>query len=307
MGHMSPSLFATLPPALLEPAFWAAAGIAAGGFLFYRGFGLLRRKRLILNTPRSTVRAAALGLVEVSGKAAGPYTLISPLSVLNCCYYRAVAWQKESRYWKKVAEETLYAPLFIDDGTGQLMIDPRGAEIDIATPFSHEYGGGLSSEFIPDYMIHFLHRHGISGESALKLEEYCILPGDALFVLGTLQENPRAEGADTSAALARSYVPSFVSQAAADLQRRGMLENLDSASGQGLASASEAGGSETYNLQPEIVLRKHSSRDPFFISWRSEREVVLATAWEAFLYIWVGPIVMLACLWVFVERFLPRR
>jgi hypothetical protein len=113
-----------LGPVLVDPVLWAAIAFGVGLFLFYRGFGLLRRRRIILNTPRSTVRGAALGAVEVSGKAAGPYTLISPLSALNCYYYRARAWQNQQRRWKKVAEETLCAPLFVDDGTGRVLVDP---------------------------------------------------------------------------------------------------------------------------------------------------------------------------------------
>jgi hypothetical protein len=293
------------PPLLIDPAVWAAAGIGIGGFLFYRGFGLLRRKRLILNTPRSTVRAAAIGLVEVSGKAVGPYTLISPLSALNCYFYRAVAWQNQARHWTKAAEETLYAPFFLDDGTGQLLVDPSGAEMDIPAPFSHEYdSSGLSGEIMSDYIAHFLHRHGISNDSGLKLEEQCILPGDVLFVLGTLQENPRAEASVKAALPPPHFTPSFVSEAAADLQRRGALERLDPAAQQTLLTQAEAASS--FDLQPGVVLAKGPARDPFFISWCSEREVVLATAWKAFLYLWVGPAVVLACLWFLVGKSIPR-
>jgi hypothetical protein len=75
---------------LSHPLFWAALGLVIGPYLFYRGFRLLQRKRLILDIPRSTVRAAAMGGVEVSGKAVGPYTLVSPLSQRDCLYYRVV-------------------------------------------------------------------------------------------------------------------------------------------------------------------------------------------------------------------------
>jgi hypothetical protein len=61
---------------LSHPLFWAALGLVIGPYLFYRGFRLLQRKRLILDIPRSTVRTAAMGGVEVSGKAVGPYTLV---------------------------------------------------------------------------------------------------------------------------------------------------------------------------------------------------------------------------------------
>jgi hypothetical protein len=50
----------------------AAIGALAGVYLFYRGFRLLQRKRLILNTPTSKVRSASMGLVEINGLAIGP-------------------------------------------------------------------------------------------------------------------------------------------------------------------------------------------------------------------------------------------
>jgi hypothetical protein len=113
---------------LADPMIWALLGFAAGTYFFLRGFVFLQRKRFIQNIPRSAIRGASLGLVEVSGKVEGPYTIIAPLSEQDCFYYRTVAWQGgERRAWRKVAEENLSAPLFLDDGTGKVMVDPRGA------------------------------------------------------------------------------------------------------------------------------------------------------------------------------------
>jgi hypothetical protein len=73
---------------LSQVLFWATLGVVFGPLLFVRGFRLLQRKRLIEDTPRSTVRGAALGPVELSGKAAGPYMLVAPLSQDDCLCYR---------------------------------------------------------------------------------------------------------------------------------------------------------------------------------------------------------------------------
>src|ERR1700686_5705425 len=62
----------------------AAIGAFAGVYLFYRGFRLLQRKRLILNTPASRIRSASMGLVEINGLATGPYLINSPLKQTNC-------------------------------------------------------------------------------------------------------------------------------------------------------------------------------------------------------------------------------
>src|SRR5256885_10588267 len=89
---------------LSQPVFWAALGIFIGPILFFRGFRLLQRKRLIQNMPRSTIRAAAMGPVEVSGRAVGPYTLISPVSGRECLYYRIVI-----RAYKQAAAQSSYS------------------------------------------------------------------------------------------------------------------------------------------------------------------------------------------------------
>src|SRR5579864_250676 len=97
-----------------KATFWAFVGMAGGLYLFFRGFGILKRKRLILNTPESKIRSASMGLVEISGQAVGPHTMLAPASQLECFYYRTIAWQlKQSgknKEWVKVAEEILHLP-----------------------------------------------------------------------------------------------------------------------------------------------------------------------------------------------------
>src|SRR4029077_13201660 len=106
---------------LADPLFWGSFGLRIGLYSFYRGCALLRHKQLILNTPRSTIRAAALESVEEEGNAAGPYTWISPISKLDCYYYRVVVRHFRHRTHAQVVAEE-FAPLFVDDGTGSLMI-----------------------------------------------------------------------------------------------------------------------------------------------------------------------------------------
>lgn len=76
--------FSVLLRLLADPMMWAMIGFAAGIYFFFRGFAPLQRKRFIQDIPRSTIRGAALGLVEVSGKVEGPYTILAPLSEQDC-------------------------------------------------------------------------------------------------------------------------------------------------------------------------------------------------------------------------------
>jgi hypothetical protein len=183
----------------LRPIVWCAIGFCAGLYLFFNGFRLLQRRHLILNTPVSKIRSASMGMVELSGLAAGPYTVIAPITERPCYYYRTVVWEWKRRgrsnAWVKVAAECMHAAFFLDDNTGKVMIDPRGAELDLHRDFQQEFCDSFftTKEEVPPNVRTLLARHGISTSNKIKVEEFCIKPKNSLFVLGTLGENPGLE------------------------------------------------------------------------------------------------------------------
>jgi E3 Ubiquitin ligase len=173
----------------------SSAAIAGGLYFFFLGFHLLARKRLLLCTPTSKIRSAAIGLVEVTGEATGPHTVAAPITGKPCFLYHTTAWQQTERNkdWEKVADETLHLPFYIDDSTGQLLIEPLGAELDLRRNFREEFDASFFSSNgadVPPRVSAFLSRHGIVTERRLRIEERSISPGDALFIAGTLTENP---------------------------------------------------------------------------------------------------------------------
>ncbi len=174
----------------------AVVGASAGVYLFYRGFRLLQRKRLILDTPASKIRSASMGLVEINGLAAGPYTILAPITRVPCYYFHTAAWQWQqqgkNKAWVKVADERMHVPFFLDDNTGRVLVDPQGAELDIHRDFHDEFSTSLFSSGleIPSNISIFLARHGVSTDRKIKIDEYCIKPKNALFILGTLAQNP---------------------------------------------------------------------------------------------------------------------
>ena len=201
-------ILASAPMNLLAAA---AVGAAGGLYLFYRGFRLLQRKRLILNTPASKIRSASMGLVEINGPATGPHAINSPLKQISCYFYRSIAWEFRQRgknsEWVKVAEESLHVPFYIDDGSGKLLVDPSGAEMDLHCDMHEEYNRSvlLSGPEMPGSVYAFLSRHGVDSSRRIKVEERCISPENHLFILGTLSQNP---GLDAS------VVPAWAGQSA---------------------------------------------------------------------------------------------
>lgn len=178
---------------------WCALGVCAGIGLFFYGFRLLQRRRLILDTPFSKIRSAAMGMVEISGLAVGPYTMVAPITERECYYFRTLVyeWKQagKSKQWVKVAGECMHVPFFVDDNTGHMLVDPRGADLDLHRDFEQEFYDSFftTKEPAPANVRDFLARHGVVTNNKIKVEECCIKPKNSLFVLGTLTDNPGLE------------------------------------------------------------------------------------------------------------------
>jgi len=378
-----------------KATFWACVGAAGGLYLFFRGFGILQRKRLILNTPESKIRSASMGLVEISGQAVGPYTIPAPACELDCFYYHTLAWElKQSgknKEWVKVADESLHVPFFMDDGTGRLLVDCNGADTDLHRDFHEEYRHSLFSadDPVPGGIRQFLARHGVSSDRQLKVDEYCIKPKNFLFILGTLGDNdglqptsiPQqtqpsgksvtfrlpgddsnvtrtlsmsmsgsagsalqiassktvistfamtdgqitrssestdASGADPQVvadALMKAGITSPRAWAAAGignpaLARAQAAQMQSNGSAAAVAPAAELPPTNAANPQendfdphPKTVLKRGENDKAFFISWRSQKEVVSELSWKSALYIWGGPLLLLLSAYVLLQQF----
>jgi hypothetical protein len=182
-----------------RPFAWGVLGIGAGLYFFFNGFRVLQRRHLVLNTPVSKIRGAAMGMVEISGLAAGPHTIVAPITARPCYFYRTIVWewknQGRGKAWVKVAAACIHVPFFLDDNTGKVLIDPRGAELDLHRDFQQEFCDSFFTmkEEAPPSVHSFLSRHGVSTTNKIKVEEYCIKPKNSLFVMGTLGQNTGLE------------------------------------------------------------------------------------------------------------------
>ena len=58
---------------------------------------------------------------------------------------------------------------------------------------------------------------------------------------------------------------------------------------------------EGFDLHPPVVLMKGSHYPAFFISWRSQRDVVNSLGWKSSLMIWGGPALTLVCIYFLFE------
>ncbi|MGP8157088.1 MAG: GIDE domain-containing protein [Candidatus Acidiferrales bacterium] len=190
---------AVLSNATAKPIAWPVIGAVAGVVLFLQGFRMLQYKRLILNTPFSKIRSASMGLVEISGAARGPQTIPAGITGEACYYYRAAAYQLRqsgrNRSWQRVADECLSIPFFVEDPTGRMLVDPRGAQLDLPPNFKDEFDTSFFSDnrdMLPENVVKFLNRNSITFSASTRVEEFCIKPDSSLFVFGTLGRNSGA-------------------------------------------------------------------------------------------------------------------
>jgi hypothetical protein len=117
--------------------FWfiVAALAAAAAYSFWYAFKAWAKNRVIEDTPTSRVRSAAQGYVEISGLGMPPPNSHNkaPLTGKPCAWWRYKIEERRSagrsRAWSTVQSDTSTEPFLVDDGTGQCLIDPRGAEV----------------------------------------------------------------------------------------------------------------------------------------------------------------------------------
>ncbi len=178
----------------------ACSAVAVGVCLFLFGVRLFARKHSLAPISTSTIRAAALGRTTISGRAIGPYTLSAPITGQKCYIARTLVWQQSNSgakaEWTKVAEETLHLPFFIEDKTGQLLVEPLGAEFDLHQTLREEYGlssSSLQPENVPPSVNNFLIGHGIPLNRPTRIEEQALQPEMPLLIAGTVSKNPCIE------------------------------------------------------------------------------------------------------------------
>jgi hypothetical protein len=162
---------------------WFGIGFQSGvlpGLLgigcFVGGFNLFLLKRRIENTPTSRIRSLAMGMVEIYGRASRQYALVAPMTQSPCVYYRVRRYRRDSRNnWRQTSDTNSgHVPFLLEDSTGRVTVDPRGASI----------SGGVSQNGAAGQANMLFGLRGESNNNEKWVEE-TIAEGASLYVLGT--------------------------------------------------------------------------------------------------------------------------
>lgn len=138
------------------------AGALVVGLISFPAWMLaLKRKRSISDTPTSRVASAAQGYVELQGRgrALEGMPLLSPVTGLPCLWYRYRIERREGDKWVHDGADESDASFILDDGSGQCLVDPEGAEI-------------------------LAHRHDTWKSGNRRYQQWLLLDKDPLYALG---------------------------------------------------------------------------------------------------------------------------
>lgn len=236
---------------------YSIAGFCGGIFLFFKGFGWLRFKRLIENMPTSKIRSLAMGLAEVYGEVV-PYEgklLKSPMLDRDCVYYsysiREERGSGKNRHWVTLKSGTDMVHFCLKDDTGKVLVDPEGAKVNFKKDLDVLSSFGRDP---PEVVKNAINRMSLSYETFLginktmKYEEIVIGPNDKLYILGTAGDNPFVE--DTTA-------------------QKGV---------------------------EDIMIRKGRNEKIYYISDKGEKDIVSSLKWKFIGGIFGGALLSISCL-----------
>ncbi len=176
--------------------------VAGGGRLAFRSMHIAR---LIEDTPTSRIRSAAQGYVELAGRCrpldgtGNP----APLTQRPCVWWRYRIQQrtesgpsgKRRQSWQTINSGQSGQPFLLDDGTGECIVQPGGAEIMVGESTTWYGGTPWPTQGPGDGLLHS------QGRKYRYFEER-IYEHEQLYVLGQFATHTSETGRDRPAEIA---------------------------------------------------------------------------------------------------------
>lgn len=161
-------------------------------FLAYAGFVKKRELSYIADTPTSKIRSMPMGMVEVKGQAlegAPEFVLSAPFSGRDCLAYRYEIQEYKQRgkhnRWVTVDSSLSDQRFLVDDGTGEVVVDPTGADFEFEDKKVYKVDSTEdANENIRDFVGDDDGPGGLIFENDRKYIEWIIRPGENVYVNG---------------------------------------------------------------------------------------------------------------------------
>lgn len=154
-----------------------------GVWLFYDGFKKLWLHRKARGLPTAKIHAAAMGTVEVCGRALSAAPLTDPIFGRPCVFYRITIKVPERFGWRTCEQvDSAETPFYLEDDTGCAMIDPAKAEIHLGSRVCAQSGFGETKDpepLVAAYLKQLKKQYGL-----VKFEADIIREGFPIYALG---------------------------------------------------------------------------------------------------------------------------
>ena len=259
----------------------------AGFYVWKKSF---QHARVMEDMPTSKVRSAAQGFVELAGTqhALEDSPLSAPLTRSACTWWSYIIEKRQRRHtskgqsrttWVTLEKETSVGFFNLRDGTGEILVNPRGAEV---TPSIKKvwYGnsrrpGGSSSAFA-----------GAFG-SRYRYTERIMRPDEPIYALGHFETWSNVEGTEERSKRRAQILADWKKNPAELVQRfdadgdgRVDIEEWDRA--REAAEALVEDHVAKAAMKPDVdVLMKSEEDHPFILSTKSQEQLTKAYRWKA--------------------------
>jgi len=211
------------PPVVLAVylLFWFGASAA----LFLAGIQAYLKKKKMAGIPTIKVNAAAVGLVELSGKAKQLEKITSPISGKPCAFYR-ITLEKLIRgkhsHWVEMTHARLESgPFALEDESGSIVIDPKGAEVTFKKDSIQRGSKQTFPEHVQKYIQDALDNPAMRDmkyfslsifPDEFRITEHLVEEGDQVYVLGPakIPEKPLPPGLTSDLIVCKAENEDFI-------------------------------------------------------------------------------------------------
>ncbi len=225
--------------------------------------GALRRRHAITGMPTSRIASAAQGYVELhgQGRPLDLNPLHSPLSGSACLWYRYQVERKTSEdKWEMHEQAESHTSFVLDDGSGQCLVDPEGAEI--VTRHCRRWSEG-------DY----------------RYVEWTLQQRDRIYVLGNFLTRHPSQGLDAGADVRELLAEWKTDQTGLlrrfDLDRDGQLDEREWNLARRLARGEVEMKHRELRRQPELHLVEGAPSSLYLISNHEPDKLARRFLWMA--------------------------
>lgn len=136
-----------------------------------------------------TIGSAPAGkLVRIVGRIVDGGSLVSPITGRACVAYDAIVLERERKGFSVVTRGVRGTPFIVDDGTGKILVDPRGAFVQVVYDTSEDGPLDFAKVSDPDLLAAVKDRTG-----QLRFDEGVLTIGEQVAVTGLVS---KASGAD---------------------------------------------------------------------------------------------------------------